>query len=257
MRSILLATTAVFVALTSAASAADLSLIPSGHITDSWTGLYVGGNVGYDKGTLEERPQTIGPNGPFADISPKGWSWGGQVGYNHQFGMLVVGLETDFQVSRGSGSRTINWTPKSGPKVYDFEYAWSESQTERHGVKMPWFGTSRVRLGFTPWQSLLVYGTGGVAYGKITMSDEYEYSHSSPWYSYHYGSRTTTDRYGVGYAVGGGLEWAFAHNWTAKVEYLHLDLKIADMNMTSTYDSMFNSTRATDELLRVGLNYKF
>lgn len=216
----------------------------------NWTGFYVGINGGSGSGTYLQDPAQTGPfGGELAAISPKGWFYGVQAGYNKQYGKLVVGLETDFQFSRIGGSRTIDWCPG----------CFGSSASETQKVEMPWFGTTRARLGFTPWERVLVYATGGIAYGKVTMTDEYNYNYSYyPGYSYAYNYKTVSSGFGVGPVYGVGIEWAFADNWTAKAEYLHTDLGLNKTSLTCTYCTPYvASTRLQENLMRGGINYKF
>jgi outer membrane immunogenic protein len=104
---------------------------------------------------------------------------------------------------------------------------------------------------------VLLYATGGLAYGGVNTSETIGGT-----------SFSTTDTR-VGYAVGAGIEGAIGGNWTAKLEYLYVDLGrtsgsfataipafgagvVASGTLTSSY-----SSRITDNVLRVGLNYKF
>lgn len=212
----------------------------------NWTGFYVGLNGGHGTGQLRnDDPYGMG------DIGMKGWSFGATAGYNWQFARRwVLGLETDFNWSNIGGSQSRDLCPGCG----SFGYTYTETQDG----KMPWFGTTRARLGFLPWQELMVYATGGVAYGKVKGSDTYAYSYTSPWYSYSGQSSTANSHFQVGWALGGGAEYAINRNWSAKVEYLHLDLG----DSSSTYSCtgctpQTISTRATDNIVRVGINYKF
>jgi outer membrane immunogenic protein len=168
----------------------------------SWTGFYVGLNAGggfrADSG--------FGPRA--GDVS--GVVGGGQIGYNFQLApMIVVGVETDFQGT--SLSRTLGW---AGPQV-----------------SLPWFGTVRGRAGLTLFDDrLLVYGTGGFAYGEL----------NTPWRS---DTRT-------GWTAGGGLEWAFLPNWSAKVEYLYTELESDRGWVVAPQRTSFHTVRA-------GVNYHF
>lgn len=128
---------------------------------------------------------------------------GGQIGYNYQLSPLfVAGLETDFQ---GTSSRNLDW-----------------------------FGTVRGRLGITPLSpNLLVYGTGGFAYGEVRDG----------W--------NTVNNVGTGWTAGGGVEWAFHPNWSAKVEYLYTDLSGGNNGWWG------GSRHSKSNTVRVGLNYHF
>jgi outer membrane immunogenic protein len=114
---------------------------------------------------------------------------GGQIGFNYQFAApIVVGVETDFQ-GTSLGSNNSNWGYGSG------------------GARLTWFGTVRGRLGWLVTPTLLLYGTGGFAYGQVQGGGWARFS-----------------SVGTGWTAGGGVEWMFMPNWSAKVEYLYTDL---------------------------------
>jgi outer membrane immunogenic protein len=119
--------------------------------------------------------------------------------------------------------------------------------------KLEWFGTVRGRAGVLVSPTVLLYATGGLAYGEVKTS---EIIGGLAGFS---NSDTR-----VGYTVGAGIEGVIGGNWTAKLEYLYVDLgrtsgsflttipALGGGFLTSTYRS-----RITDNVLRVGLNYKF
>jgi outer membrane immunogenic protein len=173
----------------------------------TWTGFYVGANVGY--GWSDGRG-TLFPGGIPVRGDGDGFFGGGQIGYNWQFNQFVFGAETDIQ---GSGA--------------DDTFApWKFSN--------PWFGTLRGRAGFA-LNNILVYGTAGLAYGGITGElvglDE---------------SKTH-----VGWTAGAGMEVGFTPNWSAKVEYLYMDLSERSYSITGANNGYEAS------MLRFGVNYHF
>jgi outer membrane immunogenic protein len=201
---------------------------------------------------------------------------GGQIGYNYQFSPNgVLGFEADIQGSGEQGSvqfadafagTVVANNGETGP----FNGAASTS----YQAKIDWFGTVRGRFGFLVGDQLLIYGTGGLAYGKVGVSGNSNLSFVG---STHVFSPTTAGLDGsktsVGFVVGGGAEGRLLYwmpsNWTWKVEYLYLDLGSLD---TSTSFALFppsgtiftpatgtitTHTRFTDNVVRVGLNYKF
>src|ERR1700681_5104923 len=101
--------------------------------TYSWTGLYLGGNLGYQWGYTSNNP-----------TRPSGSAGGAQAGYNWQTGQFVFGGEADIQLSSAS----------------DTFAPWKFAN--------PWFGTARARVGFALNQVLL-YGTLGLAFGGISV----------------------------------------------------------------------------------------
>ena len=134
----------------------------------SWTGFYVGGNVGYGWGNNQTVNFTdiaglatiMGTPAPIT-FDPPGLVAGFQLGYNWQFNRIwVVGFETDFDWSGGKGSGTSTNISNL------FSVPLASTATE----KLQWFGTVRGRLGFLPTNNLFVYGTGGLAYGRVAQS---------------------------------------------------------------------------------------
>ncbi len=202
-----------------------------------WNGPYVGINGGYAWGGDSDLDVTCTKNcGNFKDTSKsfasQGGFGGGQIGYNWQpagtggykdgpaYGNFVFGVEADIQGANIGGSATIigpGGTPYTATDTLD------------------WFGTVRGRVGYA-FGATLLYGTGGFAYGGI--EDKLSGSAAKSYI-------------GTGYAVGAGLEYAFNPAWSAKVEYLHID--VDDDRSPKTEDSAdFNHVYDT---VRVGLNY--
>ncbi|MEI9803190.1 MAG: outer membrane protein [Pseudolabrys sp.] len=139
---------------------------------------------------------------------------GGTVGYNWQFSPWVLGLEGDIGWSsiRGSGN--------CGGLSCD--------------VRNNWLATARGRVGYA-WDRVLPYVTGGAAFGDVKTSVA------------GFGDSTTTK---TGWTVGGGLEMAIAGPWTAKLEYLYVDLGRGGSIVGS--DAAYKTN-----IVRAGLNYRF
>src|SRR5579872_5028820 len=152
----LLATTSI--ALASAASAADMprrmpTKAPAPAYTPpfSWTGFYLGANAGWGWTSGNGSATLGGVPGTFSG-SGNGFLGGVQAGYNWQVSNFVLGLETDFQGSSGSG--TVNGV--------------AGATTFTGTGKTPWFGTFRGRLGYAA-DRWLFYVTGGGLYGESTL----------------------------------------------------------------------------------------
>ena len=122
---------------------------------------------------------------------------------------------------------------------------------------LDWFGTLRGRLGFAATNGLLLYVTGGLAYGEgrlayttttsttVTALSTFFFPTQTTFSSF----VTTQDRILLGYAIGGGAEYAFHRNWSVKGEYLYVDLGEAGIGTQSV---KFNTSVA-----RFGVNYRF
>ena len=225
------------------ASAADLPRraappLPPALPVFTWTGFYVGANAGYGfRGGSST--YTDATYGTVTESGGRGgFVGGGQIGYNYQLtpgSGWVLGAEADFQGTgfgrRGDG--TIGSTPY---------YSVAPS--------LDWFGTVRGRLGYA-FDRWLVYGTGGFAYGGGSRS-----SYASA-YPYTLPGTTRT-----GYAVGGGVEYAFTQKISAKVEalYMHLGRGFSgaayyDASVPAYYGA--GKSDAGFALVRAGLNYRF
>ncbi|MCW5681345.1 MAG: porin family protein [Xanthobacteraceae bacterium] len=205
-------------ALTGAASAADLKgpvYTKAPPSAFSWEGQYIGIHGGYAWATNETALGAIGPG----DISLTGAYGGVQVGYNYHLSRnWVLGYEVDFSFGDINGSAVIGGLPVP-------------SQTD-------YFGTARTRLGYAngPW---LIYGTAGLAWANNDMP-------VAP-------GVINFDRWHVGYAVGAGVEYALAPNWSLKLEYL-----FADFGDSRVSNGVFNfDSDLSFSTVRVGLNYRF
>jgi outer membrane immunogenic protein len=224
----------------------------------NWSGLYVGGNMG---GVWNDHAVNFGGTGlaPAARAagviptqlseSPAGFLGGLQLGYNFNWGPVLLGVETDAQYSGLNDSSSHTATTSSGPFV---------TPTTTAQQSMDFFGTLRGRVGFTPFGSTLIYGTGGLAYGHVGVSSSVE---STPCTAGFCNSRNTDDVH-VGWTGGGGIEMAVAPQLSLKVEYLYYDLGTINQSY-SDFAGRFGGTSVTTHtafngnVLRLGVNYHF
>jgi outer membrane immunogenic protein len=143
---------------------------------------------------------------------PGGVAGGAQAGYNWQSNQFVFGAEADLQFS-GANDTFAGWK-----------------------FSNPWFGTLRGRIGYAV-SNILIYGTGGFAYGGARVE------------------RTATGaneaKLHPGWAIGAGMEVALATNWSARAEYLYVDLSDRSYSQTGT------SIGVESNILRLGVNYRF
>ena len=192
---------------------------------------------------------------PFSAASNiSGFIGGGQIGYNYELNNLVLGIEADIDGTTGRTSSSALLSNDTFP----FPTATQTAQ------RLDWLGTVRGRLGWTPIDRLLIYATGGLAFGQSTASLALSNSAASPVLaSYVQGKRNT------GWTVGGGLEYALPDawsNWSVKVEYLYYDLGYSnstiyyqnvDLNGATELSSLNGRIRHNGNVVRAGLNYKF
>ncbi len=202
----------------------------------NWGGLYVGVNGGYGFGTSSWSAAAINTatlispavaTGPF---SPRGLLAGGTLGLNLQASDFVFGVEADG-----------DWTNLHGSSSYS--YCSSVTVGATCETKSPIFGTLRARLGYA-FGRVLVYGTGGVAGAQVQAG---------------FNPPATFDgAANFGWTGGAGMEFAFADNWTAKVEYLYASVGTMTCNTPANCGtSVPVSVSLTENIVRAGINYKF
>ncbi|MEY2489355.1 MAG: outer rane immunogenic protein [Verrucomicrobiota bacterium] len=224
----------------------------------NWTGFYLGLHAGYGWGKGDTSVDPLPTAAAFINLAPttfqpdvKGFLGGAQLGYNHQIGCFVFGLETDFSGTSMDGSSTLspiiqnNGTPFPGA---------GNNITVSQDVN--WMGTLRGRLGFTPTCRLLLYGTGGLAYGDVDYFGNTEFR---PVGTVNYPASASETR--VGWTVGGGAELALTTHWSVKLEYLYFDL--GDKTITANpvgplppFQVRYN-WETTAHTVNAGLNFKF
>ena len=252
----------------------------------SWTGFYVGGNIGYSWGKADTDVAipgfTVGsvsgltddldiPGATFSDSAKlKGIIGGGQIGYNVQTGRWVFGLELDWQASgeKGGGTRSAAFDVLDGECDIACIFAQGTATTQ-YEAKILWFGTARGRVGYAA-DGLLLYGTGGLAYGRVKVAGTNTVTGAVTECVLIIGCETTTSlaaatafdrsKVNIGWTLGAGIEGAFAHlrNWTWKFEYLYLDLGSLDASAVTPFGTVFTThTRFTDHVVRLGLNVRF
>ncbi|UPJ73952.1 outer membrane protein [Bradyrhizobium sp. 187] len=165
----------------------------------SWAGPYLGGNLGYEWGSVNNNP-----------AKPSGFVGGVQAGYNFQNGPWVFGVEGDIQAA-GADDTFAPWK-----------------------FSNPWFGTLRGRAGYA-FSNVLFYGTAGLAFGELrAQTFGWTESHTS-----------------AGWTIGAGAEVMFAPNWSAKLEYLYIDLSTSQFAITGV------SNGYSASVVRAGVNYHF
>src|ERR1700761_5932163 len=217
MKRILFGVASIASMLATGALAADLPLKapPLPVAVFNWTGFYVGGNIGYSWGRSSDTSTVT--NGPGTIFVTSGGSTnldgivgGGQIGYNWQMANWVWGLEADIQGTDEKGSRSFVCRaavclPPAALALPDINATLSQ--------KIDWFGTVRGRAGILAAPQVLLYATGGLAYGEGKKNETGGLLNAF--------STSTTN---VGWTVGAGVEGVIGGGWTAKLEYLYVDL---------------------------------
>jgi len=183
----------------------------------NWTGFYAGVNGGYGTGT------STWSLVPGTDIKPKGAMFGGTLGYNWQSGAIVYGIEGDF-----------DWSGVKGSNDCGVGVTCETSNT--------WLATFRGRVGYA-FDRWLPYITAGGAYGNVKATASVPLAGLS--------ASSSSDQ--LGWTAGAGVEYAFLGNWSAKLEYLYVDLGSFDAGAAP----VVNNVSFKENILRAGLNYKF
>jgi iron complex outermembrane recepter protein len=230
----------------------------------TWAGPYVGGTIGYSAGKSKTDTIFSDPGSGaelFATSASRrldGAIGGAQAGYNWVTGILLTGVEGDLNNS-GQRAKLNAVCPGEicNPSLIGVIGDPSVLAKFEEGQKLEWFATLRARLGVTVTPDAIAYVTGGLAVGEVmTASTVFGFDGEGNPVNTIVSSHNTK----VGWTVGGGIEGRLAGNWTAKIEYLYLDLgtvtTIPAPAPLATTAAAFNS-RITDNLLRVGVNYKF
>jgi outer membrane immunogenic protein len=230
------------------------TLVCAADISNSipWAGFYAGVNAGYawDKSNIgvvgNMATLVSGASTSNRDDSALG---GIQIGYNIPVGSSILGIETDLNYLDLENSKT---------QTADYGYANDRFHTTSN---VDWFGTVRARAGISPTEKLLLFATGGLAYGEVKSRSQFNaYYPATPAHDSAASNSISDTEFG--WTAGAGIEYAFMTNISAKVEYSYVDLGTKKYNVNGSY---FNGDpiayNVTDEskfsFLRFGLNYKF
>jgi outer membrane immunogenic protein len=269
MKRILIGISAVASLLATGALAADLPtkapVYKAPEPVFSWTGFYIGGNLGYSAGHVDNSatvdrfltglplPGVLNGSSNFGNAA-NGPVGGGQIGYNWQLSNWLVGLEADIQASRNVGSSSFTCLACSDDRA---------NIVTTLNQSLDWFGTARGRVGFLAIPDLLFYATGGLAYGDVNVGGIVTGDGAlGPTTVGLPGSSSTR----VGWTVGGGVEAHLVGNWTYKLEYLYMDLGTVNggpvpltgiLAPVRTEAGLSSSSHFTDNIVRFGVNYHF
>ncbi|HEX5210979.1 MAG TPA: outer membrane beta-barrel protein [Pseudolabrys sp.] len=201
----------------------------------NWTGCYVGANAGggwsrtgVSNGAGGFIVSVTSPSDQVIDTNPSGFIGGGQVGCNYQFmPAFVVGLQGDLDAAGLRGSAVSPFT--SPQSLIDVKANWLASVTGRAGYA---------------WDRWLVYAKGGGAW----IGDKYNVTYGTTWT----GSETRS-----GWTLGGGVEWAFANNWSALFEYDYYDFGAHDVTVTNAGSTTLINVKQNVSVVKFGLNFHF
>ncbi len=263
-----------------------------------WSGFYAGLNAGYGFGTnrdFSSQNISFGSNlinfvqvtdaGVTAmngshGLSQNGFLGGGQIGYNYQWGTkFVLGIEADIQGSGILGSSQTATAGHSKDTLGIFAVEQNSIGSTSVDAGLDYLGTVRGRIGYLIQPNMLVYGTGGFAYGEAyshvtqvafnQMTATVNGAAVSSWTNICFGSARQSQML-TGWTAGGGFEWMFMPNWSLKAEGLYWDLGSmtvrsnpwGEEQTTLAVSSTVSGTGATNVsysgvAARTGLNYHF
>jgi outer membrane immunogenic protein len=231
----------------------------------SWTGFYVGGELGgkWTDGNWNTTCLTTGgcPDFPLdasssQKLQPSSLRAGGYAGYNWQVSNWVLGAEVDLAWADSTKSVTgIPGCSVAPAFCGAFAGAGITAADDSASFRSTWDGALRARLGFLVTPNWLVYAAGGFAEQGVQSSVDC-FGPTSPWCSI---TRSQTFN-GVlpGWTIGGGLEWMITKHWFARGEYRYSDFG----NWKNTYfpgtaDQINTTIRVTTQIATAGLAYKW
>lgn len=282
MKKFLLSTVAL-ATMTAGAMAADLPSrrAPAPYVAVpvfTWTGFYVGVNAGYgfnaknnnntNFGTFAATPGTLtAPLGAYNGVvsngvfggrgSNDGFVGGGHAGYNYQFGNIVIGLEADAQYTDfGNNSRNNQGTVVAlTPGVVGFSGAVNSGLASG----LDFYGTVRGRVGYA-FDRVLVYGTGGFAYGMGGRDNNALVTANGQVFT----TNNRSDDFRTGFVGGAGVEYAFTPSIIGRVEgfYVNLDRSrnnnfVGAVGVTPVFLANTRNSDTEFGVVRAGVSYKF
>ncbi len=203
-----------------------------------WSGFYLGASAGYGFGDTDyayHPPDlTASPafveNYPALGVDYDGGMIGGQLGYNLQAGAVVLGLEADVSASGIRGETST----RDAPPCFE----------EGCSAEIGWFGTGRLRLGYD-LDGFMPFVTGGAA--LVGFSGDAD--KGACGYSGSCGFSDTA----WGWTLGGGVEWGFADHWSAKAEYLYVNVDAPDFSGPG--GKQVSAGDLDVSAIRIGVNY--
>ena len=231
----------------------------------NWGGFYIGVNGGYSWGRSSRDLNFFNPlngitlaTGTGGGRDLNGGVFGGQLGYNWQTANWVFGIETDAQWTGQVGGTTV-LCPVAGCFPALTAVPAGVRTAAALNDKLEWFGTFRGRGGVLVTPSVLLYVTGGLAYGSVQTNIDLS-GFTATGIPVTVGATRSSDRFG--WTIGGGVESMFAANWSAKIEYLYVDLGSISNSVVLPTAAGFPlganvTSRVTDSIIRGGISYHF
>jgi outer membrane immunogenic protein len=245
----------VLLATSMAANAADVTTRPAPYAPPlpvyapppfSWTGFYLGGNIGGAWANRDVTDTFLGVN--FNNGNNNGvFIGGGQLGFNWQVSnYFVLGFEADFDGAANNNNTGTVFTPTVGSIQVTSDNRWITTLAARFGVTpYGWFGGTN--------NNWLFYGKAGVGW---VGNDDFTITNLTTGASITASNNNTNS----GWLVGAGIEWAFLPNWSAKVEYNYLGLEDRTFTVPAGSPFLAGDTFTHNrniQMVKVGINYLF
>src|SRR6185437_11103445 len=224
-----------------AAAAIAMAAISSSALADDW---WSGPEIGIQGGYIWGNSSGVGTgtggilgagtvSRPYS-FSPSGGVGGAHAGYNWQFDHVVLGLEGDAEGGDVSGGVTSVGVFAGLPRISSIQ------------DKMDFDASVRGKLGWA-FDRVLLYGTGGVAFGDVQTN-------------YQFPPGTTiaqTNGVRVGWTAGGGIDYAITPNWSAGLEYRYTDLGRKGVTATVSGVTATDSNEFNYNAVRLAITYRF
>ena len=195
----------------------------------SWTGFYIGGELGGAWANGHVNDSLFGLN---VSSNHDGWLGGAVVGYNLQTSNIVFGIEADFDGTSLKATGSGVFIPGVG--------------TLQASAKTDWITTVAGRVGFAAADRALIYVKGGGGWVGNTASIT----------NLTTGAAVSASNTNSGWLIGGGLEYAFTPNWSSKLEVDYLGLRSWSWNSTVFPGDTFTASRNIT-MVKAGINYRF
>jgi outer membrane immunogenic protein len=246
MKKLTLALAAATVLISAPALAADLRMPVKAPVVAppifSWSGFYIGAHVGGGWGTKDWEFTDVFIGGVAVPLVPplpatshdvSGLLAGGQIGFNWQTGPFVFGVEGE-----------ASWADIDGSSTCPNPAASCRSEVR-------WLASATGRLGYA-WDRVLLYAKGGWAFAGDNYFVRFP---AAPAFDERSGDITQS-----GPTIGGGLEWAFTPNWSAKIEYMFASFDRERFDFTRIDTGVLVERARVDQELhtvKFGINYRF
>jgi outer membrane immunogenic protein len=234
MKKILLGCAAIVALIGTPALAADMPLkaLPPPAPIASWTGCYVGGEVG---GAWGDSQHSFSNGAPTDTAHPTGVVGGGLLGCNYQVSSVVFGIEGDFEGAGVNGGGFVNLT----------------GATSSGSDNMTSDGSVRARIGGVVWDRSLLYVTAGWAFAHYSTMGGPGPGFGVPVPCCGFSGNPD------GWTLGVGWEYEFAPSWSARVEYRHSDFGVLSGALVPSFPTVTMSVRNAIDAVRFGLTYRF